>query len=112
MALLKLTPVESRFCSCKRRGQATFDTLINPCARSTCSRSVAVGSCRLKTSLYVRLVDYRESLACHTVAVPRCHPGRRSTLAGESPEQLRRVLPLGRSPRGVVARLHGAPTPY
>src|SRR5262249_40688690 len=43
MALLKLAPVESRFCSCKRRGEETFDTPINPCARSTCSRSVAVG---------------------------------------------------------------------
>src|SRR5215510_10490157 len=43
MALLKFAPVESRFCSCKRRGKETFDTPINPCARSTCSRSVAVG---------------------------------------------------------------------
>src|SRR5262247_1697831 len=43
MSLLKFAPVESRFCSCKRRGKETFDTPINPCARSTCSRSVAVG---------------------------------------------------------------------
>jgi hypothetical protein len=43
IALLKFVPVESRFCSCKRRGKATFDTPINPCARSACSRSVAVG---------------------------------------------------------------------
>ena len=43
IALLKFAPVESRFCSCKRRGKATFDTPINPCARSACSRSVAVG---------------------------------------------------------------------
>src|SRR5262245_61462368 len=43
MALLKFSPVESRFCSCKRRGQAPFDIPIHPCARSTCSRSVAVG---------------------------------------------------------------------
>src|SRR5215510_2270849 len=42
-ALLKFSPVESRFCSCKRRGKTTFDTPINPCARSACSRSVAVG---------------------------------------------------------------------
>jgi hypothetical protein len=43
IALLKFAPVESRFCSCKQRGKATFDTPINPCARSVCSRSVAVG---------------------------------------------------------------------
>ena len=43
IALLKFAPVESRFCSCKQRGKATFDTPINPCARSACSRSVAVG---------------------------------------------------------------------
>ena len=42
IALLKFAPVELRFCSCKRRGKATFDTPINPCARSACSRSVAV----------------------------------------------------------------------
>jgi hypothetical protein len=43
IALLKFSPVESWFCSCKRRGKATFDTPINPYARSACSRSVAVG---------------------------------------------------------------------
>src|SRR5215471_15342120 len=43
IALLKFAPVESRLCSCKRRGKATFETPINPCARSACSRSVAVG---------------------------------------------------------------------
>src|SRR6516165_2370310 len=43
IALLKFAPVESRFCSCKQGGKATFDTPINPCARSVCSRSVAVG---------------------------------------------------------------------
>ena len=42
-ALLKFAPVELRFCSCKRRGKGTLDTPINPCARSACSRSVAVG---------------------------------------------------------------------
>src|SRR5215510_160176 len=42
-ALLKFSPVESRFCSRKRRGKATFDAPINPCARSASSRSVAVG---------------------------------------------------------------------
>src|SRR2546427_5403183 len=43
IALLNFAPVESRFGSCKRRGKATFDIPINPCARSACSRSVAVG---------------------------------------------------------------------
>src|SRR5262245_40156607 len=43
IALLKFSPVELRFCSCKRRGKATFDTPISPCGRSACSRSVAVG---------------------------------------------------------------------
>jgi hypothetical protein len=51
IALLKFAPVESRFCSCKRRGKATFDTPINPCARSACSRSVAVG---ILASLFIQ----------------------------------------------------------
>src|SRR5256885_16625383 len=42
-ALAKFAHVESRFCGRKRRGKAAFDTPINPCVRSTCSRSVAVG---------------------------------------------------------------------
>src|SRR5262249_51460334 len=54
MALLKFAPVESRFCSCQRRGKATFETPINPCARSACSRSVAVGLKRLSKTLEER----------------------------------------------------------
>src|SRR5262245_41697390 len=47
-ALLKFAPVESRFCSFQRRGKVTFEIPINPCARSACSRSVAVGLVRTK----------------------------------------------------------------
>src|SRR5256885_15941783 len=42
-ALTKFANVESRFCGRKRRGKATLDVPINPCVRSVCSRSVAVG---------------------------------------------------------------------
>jgi tetratricopeptide (TPR) repeat protein len=42
-ALAKFAHVESRFCGRKRREKVAFDTLINLCVRSTCSRSVAVG---------------------------------------------------------------------
>ena len=52
IALLKFAPVESRFCSCKQRGKATFDTPINPCARSACSRSVAVGLSSISVSFF------------------------------------------------------------
>src|SRR5262245_14487992 len=41
--LTKFSYVESRFCGHKRRGKAAFDGPINPCVRSVCSRSVAVG---------------------------------------------------------------------
>jgi hypothetical protein len=41
--LTKFPPVESRFCSHKRRGKAAFDGRVNPCVKSICSRSVAVG---------------------------------------------------------------------
>src|SRR5215831_3102045 len=58
MALLKFAPVESWLCSCKRRGKATFDTPINPCARSACSRSVAVGLYDTLGSL--EMMPYRE----------------------------------------------------
>ena len=42
-ALTKFAHVASRFCGRKRRGKAAFDAPINPCVRSACSRSVAVG---------------------------------------------------------------------
>ncbi len=42
-ALTKFAHVESRFCGRQRRGNAAFDVSINPCVRSACSRSVAVG---------------------------------------------------------------------
>ena len=42
-ALTKFAHVESRFCGRKRRGKAALDVPINPCVRSVCSRSVAVG---------------------------------------------------------------------
>src|SRR6266568_4102600 len=42
-ALTKFAHVESRFCGRKRRGKAAFDVPLNPCSRSVCSRSVAVG---------------------------------------------------------------------
>src|SRR4029450_8557234 len=42
-ASAKFSHVESRFYGCERRGKAAFDTPINPCVRSVCSRSVAVG---------------------------------------------------------------------
>src|SRR5262249_19416019 len=40
--------VESRFCDRKRRGKAALDVPVNPCVRSVCSRSVAVGLLCLK----------------------------------------------------------------
>jgi hypothetical protein len=42
-ALTKFAHVESRFCGRKGRGKAAFDVPVNPCVRSVCSRSVAVG---------------------------------------------------------------------
>src|SRR5215472_1536253 len=33
-AVTKFAHVESRFCGCKRRGEATFDVPINPCVRA------------------------------------------------------------------------------
>src|SRR2546426_7311430 len=39
----KFAHVESRFCGGKQRGKAAACTSTNPCARSACSRSVAVG---------------------------------------------------------------------
>src|SRR5262249_22136302 len=42
-ALPKFAHVESWFCGRKRRGKAALDILVNPCVKSVCSRSVAVG---------------------------------------------------------------------
>src|SRR5262244_187420 len=42
-ALAKFAHVESRFCGRKRRGKGAFDTPLNPCVRSACSTTVAVG---------------------------------------------------------------------
>ena len=42
-AMAKFAHVESRFCGHRRRGKAAFDVPVNPCVRSVCSRSVAVG---------------------------------------------------------------------
>jgi hypothetical protein len=41
--LSKFAYVESRLCGRQRPRKAAFDVPINPCARSACSRSVAVG---------------------------------------------------------------------
>src|SRR5499427_2956067 len=45
--LTKFSHVESGLCGRKRRGKAAFDVPINPCVRSACSRSVAVGLYRM-----------------------------------------------------------------
>src|SRR5499427_808698 len=42
-AMTKFAHVESRFCGHRRRGKVAFDVPVNPCVRSACSRSVAVG---------------------------------------------------------------------
>ena len=42
-ALAKFAHVESRFHGRKRRGKGAFDTPLNPCVRSACSTTVAVG---------------------------------------------------------------------
>jgi hypothetical protein len=41
--LTKFAHVESRFRGCKPQGKAVLDILVNPCVKSVCSRSVAVG---------------------------------------------------------------------
>jgi hypothetical protein len=41
--LTKFAHVESRLSGRKRQRKAAFDVPLNPCARSVCSRSVAVG---------------------------------------------------------------------
>src|SRR5262249_12688677 len=54
-ALAKFARVESRFCGRKRRGKGACTTPLNPCVRSVCSTTVAVGlrSC-FKTLTEVR----------------------------------------------------------
>src|SRR5262249_42523110 len=70
IALLKFSPVELRFCSCKRRGKATFDTPISPCGRSACSRSVAVGlrhsNVGRETIYLIRYLELNRSLRSGT----------------------------------------------
>jgi hypothetical protein len=41
--LTKFAHVELRVCGRKGRGKTSFDVPVNPCVRSICSRSVAVG---------------------------------------------------------------------
>src|SRR5215510_319870 len=50
--LTKFAHVESRFCDRKRRGKAALDVPVNPCVRSVCSRSVAVGLCHPRADKY------------------------------------------------------------
>src|SRR5262249_40125602 len=48
--LPKFAHVESRFCGRKGRGKSAFDVPINPCVRSICSQSVAVGLIRFQVA--------------------------------------------------------------
>src|SRR5262249_31380129 len=50
--LPKFAHVESRFCGRKGRGKSAFDVPINPCVRSICSQSVAVGLLPLHMRLH------------------------------------------------------------
>src|SRR4030095_3030933 len=48
--LTKFAHVKSRFCGRTGGGKAAFDAPVNPCIRSICSRSVAVG---IKTATFL-----------------------------------------------------------
>src|SRR5215471_19167044 len=56
--LTKFSHVESGLCGRKRLGKAAFDVPINPCVRSACSRSVAVGLMGLK--LFLGMTSHSE----------------------------------------------------
>jgi hypothetical protein len=74
--LIKFTHVESRFCARKRREKVAFDAPVNPCVRSVCSRSVAVGLNGLKKALSVSTSARYSAWKINTLCVVWQHPFR------------------------------------
>src|SRR5262249_15666344 len=74
-AMTKFAHEESRFCGHKRRGKVAFDVPVNPCVRTACSRSVAVGFIAIDEETHDQIVHRgpfgKAARATHETLDPR-----------------------------------------